>query len=589
MLVFVSSQFHAGKTFVVVANGGDTVAHLLGYLFHTFYDMRVIVSPFALRHNGKLLDVHDVLRDVAGSELSDLYLDLDASFHDFKQIWNSEHPPFIQSAEIAAMLHTERKWFARRKKILTATKILLYFSLILSVFAFLSLRWWTGTWPAVFGLVALYRLPQFSDIGGFTISMPPEARQWAMHTFIFFGVSTIALGIVSAINTLYYLGYTCNTDYCQFRGMSTLIVLYLLTAVHLSVTALTGVVQSNFKKKAGDHLSVMLLRPGYISSALENAEHHDKLNATLQFLAISASNVTAFVEHNGAALLARHLRTPSGNNFVLLQCCEFLAHTDAGKVALAEQGITPILGKMIATSDNTQDTVVLSLFVKLFQAIPTQHERMDALQQLSVALQSKGTLLTAEDVSVSAALLHTCVTEQLVSLSGLLGIIDGFLTLLNAVQEVQDCKLLLSALGRVLKEYTPADTETLIDILKSSVTRLQHQDPLVRALAVVIFQLCLKNSQVLQRASEEAELWAALPNALDVRLSSNHQYSCHCAAVTVDIAKKVVQSISQDRLATLRDALIETLQLALCFDLTPSIKTSAEDLTQQLKLLAPVV
>merc|ERR1712224_407332 len=78
-----------------------------------------------------------------------------------------------------------------------------------------------------------------------------------------------------------------------------------------------------------------------------------------------------------------------------------------------------------------------------------------------------GTLLTAEDISVAAALAHTALSENLVRPQELGGSLDEMLTMLAAVKDVSDHKVLLSVIGRVLRARPAMDDALVLDIIKS--------------------------------------------------------------------------------------------------------------------------
>ncbi|EGD78098.1 hypothetical protein PTSG_08976 [Salpingoeca rosetta] len=507
MLVFVTSRRHAGKTFVLVADGDETVARLFAYLFHTFFDMRIVAAPFILKHKGKFLEPHTKLKDIVGTDRSDLYVDLVETRKDIRDAsaWDAEHPPFILSEMVAATLHRERLALA---------------------------------------MAGLADLPQFSEIGAFTISMPPEAKRWAVRSAIAFSISAFALTAIAALNTLYYIADGCATNYCEFRSVGTLLALWLMAMSQLTIAILTSLAQANFGRKAGDRIAPLLLSAGFAESAIDSARHPNMLHFTQEYVGMCASNIHAFIQHNGHTVLAEIVdQVDKGETPVLLHTLTSVARTDEGMAALARLNVSSPLARAVTVSPADRHPLLLALIARLYRAIPTAAGRADVLEQLLVSLLARGTLLTAEDVTVAASLVHTALAEELVKPHALGGSLNEMVVLLTAAKDSKDCQVLLSSLGRVLKARPAVDSELLLDIIRQLRPTLQHPDVLVRALAVAVFQICLRNDAVLAAACEDPELWSALPTSLDARLSAAHTHSCRCAAVLLAIVARAADTL----------------------------------------------
>lgn len=98
--------------------------------------------------------------------------------------------------------------------------------------------------------------------------------------------------------------------------------------------------------------------------------------------------------------------------------------------------------------------------------------------------------MNAADITAAATLLHTAVANNLIPRYEFVDVIDAFGFLLSVVEDQHDCGVLLSVLGTILKDYQPADTESLIEVLHVVSKHMTVRSLTGYFIYFILFQFC---------------------------------------------------------------------------------------------------
>ncbi|XP_062505978.1 uncharacterized protein LOC134182574 [Corticium candelabrum] len=169
MLFYVTSRIFPGKTFVVVCDENDTIAHAKAHMLHILYELGRSDLQFRFRFKGEYLKDALTLKDYGVSdncvvEFAPLAKP-SAAISEMRRtsIYNRRHI----GGDVITALEAEVKIFKKRETLLANLRVVLWVLGVATVCAAGTVYWYSFTWQSIFFLFGILKIPSFSRLGGF--------------------------------------------------------------------------------------------------------------------------------------------------------------------------------------------------------------------------------------------------------------------------------------------------------------------------------------------------------------------------------------------------------------------------------------
>ncbi|EDQ87274.1 uncharacterized protein MONBRDRAFT_27494 [Monosiga brevicollis MX1] len=262
MIVYLQLAACKGKTLLIIADAADTVARIKALAYHTLAAEDVHAEAFRVYYKGKSLPEFLTLEDCGLSNTRDHVVEL-VPVQSLAQA-PLQSLSFADNEHAAKLLQQEMHWFSRRARLLHAYRILLFFCIFTSLASLVSFLWYIPMISVLVAGIELVNVPQFSDLGGFTVQMLQSSIAHMDRAKYFNFLWAIAIAAMIALLGLDF-GDDCDIV-CEEDTYLTLGTYGLLALLFLGTSIVSWWSSFNFRRRAGDLLEPYLLSITNINS-----------------------------------------------------------------------------------------------------------------------------------------------------------------------------------------------------------------------------------------------------------------------------------------------------------------------------------
>eukprot|EP00056_Hartaetosiga_gracilis_P007659 m.110892 g.110892 ORF g.110892 m.110892 type:complete len:624 (+) comp12759_c0_seq7:82-1953(+) len=595
MLVYVEVPHLKGKTFTLVLHPADTVARLLALCYHTLYDAGVTLGPFVLKWKGKIIEDMFTPIDEYGLETCSFYKEAcfqieEVQTSDQSIAWDKAIPPFVTSDLTLEKLFEERKTMKQREANVSNIFVLLNTIWLLSLFACLSSRWWSGLFPGASALYFLQYIPSIDINNAISLQPPRQAKRWLKNLYGVFVITALAQALIIGLNIWIYMNSSCFApgSSCLRESVYFVVTNSLLFVDELVVVIVARSLSANFEKKIGaDVEETLLIEITTDSTARKFYVDKSNLEESLAFVTSCPNNALVFVDRGLHVDTIAMLPNP-----IAIDVLHHLCRATLTLNGIARDGSLERISQVI--NDDRRIPAHSPLRSKLLQvlsrAVPISANFGDQQAAADIVLtfmHGKSHTLTLEGRVHCVTIVHFISNNS--DLRNALPniVLDGFQGLLSACMgDIGDhVPVLLADVASFIRKAqsntfgedgdfanVPLDALALTHVAEEIMRYCHKKNKKLATLALVSFNEIIKNEEAMDMLVQPqyGNVWENLQKVLDTSLNSDHEPSRTCAKLLVATSRSVFPLLEENMYPTIQLSLCSALEQAQLFMITHS-------------------